>query len=193
MNNLPSPIKYNELTHTVYASSRQHAYTYIQQIGRKLKSMNAKIREKITDSWECGREHNLRFWWRWHQVATHTHTATYIVSSIILRYYAPICLSGPLYGTYFHECSFEDGYIWLPSAAFHVTIFHPSVLQAPFLQLFSFSDVPLKEVPPTQLLTFSSNVASLFHWCGSLGQSPSIVHPNQLSCPSITSGHLQMF
>ena len=47
MHNLPSPIKYNGLTHTVYAISRQHAYTYIQQIGRKLKSMNAKNTKKL--------------------------------------------------------------------------------------------------------------------------------------------------
>ena len=29
--------------------------------------MNPKKFEKITHSCECGREHNLRFWWRWHQ------------------------------------------------------------------------------------------------------------------------------
>ena len=37
---------YNGLTHTVYASSRQHAYSYIQHIGRKVKTMNAKHTEK---------------------------------------------------------------------------------------------------------------------------------------------------
>ena len=46
MHNLPSPMKYNGLTHTVYASSRQHTYSYIQQIGCKLKSMNAKNMKK---------------------------------------------------------------------------------------------------------------------------------------------------
>ena len=35
--------------------------------GRSAKSMNHKNTKKITDSWECGCEHNLRFWWRWHQ------------------------------------------------------------------------------------------------------------------------------
>ena len=35
--------------------------------GRCLKSMNHKNSKKIIDSWECGREHNLRFWWWWHQ------------------------------------------------------------------------------------------------------------------------------
>ena len=34
---------------------------------RSVKSINAKNTKKITDSWECGREHNLGFWWRWHQ------------------------------------------------------------------------------------------------------------------------------
>ena len=34
---------------------------------RCVKSMNPKNTEKITDSWECGREHNLRFWWQWHR------------------------------------------------------------------------------------------------------------------------------
>ena len=32
-----------------------------------LKNMNPKNSKKITDSLECGREHNLRFWWRWLQ------------------------------------------------------------------------------------------------------------------------------
>ena len=33
----------------------------------KLEKYESQKFEKITDSWECGREHNLRFWWRWHQ------------------------------------------------------------------------------------------------------------------------------
>ena len=39
-------VKYNGLTHTVYASCWQHAYSYIQQIGGKLKTMNAKNTKK---------------------------------------------------------------------------------------------------------------------------------------------------
>ena len=51
--------------------------------------------EEITDSRECGREHNLRFWWRWHQpfyrsrlshTYTHGHTHGQTVSSIIVRW-----------------------------------------------------------------------------------------------------------
>ena len=39
-----------------------HAYSYNQQSGRSVKSMTAKNTKKITDSCECGREHNLQFW-----------------------------------------------------------------------------------------------------------------------------------
>ena len=30
--------------------------------------MNPKNTKKISDSWECGREHNPRFWLQWHQL-----------------------------------------------------------------------------------------------------------------------------
>ena len=62
MPNLPSPIKYNGLTHTVYAISLQHAYSYIQQTGRSAKSMNAKNTKKSPIHENAGREQNLRFW-----------------------------------------------------------------------------------------------------------------------------------
>ena len=46
---------------------------------KSVKNLNYEWQKykKITDSWECGREHNLRVWWRWHQpfsesIATHT-------------------------------------------------------------------------------------------------------------------------
>ena len=35
--------------------------------GHCVKCMNPKNTKKITYSWECGREHNLRFWSLWHQ------------------------------------------------------------------------------------------------------------------------------
>ena len=35
---------------------------HIQQSGRSVKTMNDKNTKKITDSWECGREHKFRFW-----------------------------------------------------------------------------------------------------------------------------------
>ena len=47
MHNLPSPIRYNGLTHTVLSSSRQHAYSYIQQSCHcSVISMNAKNTKK---------------------------------------------------------------------------------------------------------------------------------------------------
>ena len=83
-----SPMNPHNHHHHVHG---MHIYIQcIQQSGRKLKTMNAKNMKKITDSWECGREHKLRFWWRWHQPFRsqfpHTHTASHIVSSIIVRY-----------------------------------------------------------------------------------------------------------
>ena len=45
-----SPIKYNGLTHTVLSSNWPYAYSYIQQMGRKIETMNAKNTKKITDS-----------------------------------------------------------------------------------------------------------------------------------------------
>ena len=49
--------------------------------------MNPKNTKKITDSWECGHGHNLRFWWRWHQpfrsCLSNTRD-TYIAFSIII-------------------------------------------------------------------------------------------------------------
>ena len=46
---------------------RLNASYPVGDVPRALQTMNAKNTKKITDSWECGREHNLRFWWRWHQ------------------------------------------------------------------------------------------------------------------------------
>ena len=54
-------------TTTVGCISSLHAYSYIQQSCRSIKTMNGKNTKKITDSRECGREQNLRFWWRSHQ------------------------------------------------------------------------------------------------------------------------------
>ena len=58
-----------------------------------------KLRKKITDSWECGREHNLRFWWRWHQPfrsclsntrATYTYLHNYL-DYIKINYWDVAC------------------------------------------------------------------------------------------------------
>ena len=60
-NGLRAAISLECLRHTGRRSVL-HAYSYIQQSGRNLKSMTAKNTKKITDSRECGREHNLRVW-----------------------------------------------------------------------------------------------------------------------------------
>ena len=49
-------------TSTVSCISSLHAYSYSQQSDRIVKTRDAKNTKKITDSCECGREHNLRCW-----------------------------------------------------------------------------------------------------------------------------------
>ena len=40
--------------HRCISNNIVHAHSYIQQSGRSVKRMNAKNRQQITDSWECG-------------------------------------------------------------------------------------------------------------------------------------------
>ena len=66
------------------AKSASHMHILIfTKLAVALKVWIPKRRKKITDSWECGREHNLRFRWRCHQPFSSCQSNTHVGRSFV--------------------------------------------------------------------------------------------------------------